>query len=168
MEEKSNWFQQFEQELEKALKNPLIADKLQSYFLTRALLTAKKLEKCSKTCETCEKMKLKYLDYIIHLQALVDFVLLHPNYKHKINSLMRKNLYPVHKHLKKVHHYKGVWDNRINYIALTSVLAIILFIVGQFVEGFSWHFLLSLALIGLGWFVGYTLDKRNEKKGWVI
>ncbi len=164
---KTPWLDNFEKELNKALERTVVSSEAGSLFLDTALSTAQKLEKHSRKCSRCEELKPIFLEYILDLQSLEPEAFFRQANGYKLKTLKKKKCDVVHEHLKEVHHYKGIMDNRITFIALGIVVGVILFVVNLYID-FGWHLLFSFITVALGWFIGYSLDKRNKKKGWVI
>lgn len=167
METNNSWLHEFKKELDKTLNSGTISSESGSLFLDTALITAQKLEKHSKKCSKCQELKSLFLEYLIDLQNLKPEAFFHQAERYKLKTLKRKKCDIVHEHLKNAHHYKGVMDNRISYIFIGLFLTICLLIINSFID-FGWHWLFSFPLLTLAWLIGYTLDKRNKKKGWVI
>ncbi|EAY27583.1 hypothetical protein [Microscilla marina] len=167
MKQKNNYLQNFKQELAKTMKRKLVAERKGILCLDNLELVAEKLDKHSKKCGECKRMKEILLEYIMELQYLDYNLFFDPKRKHELDTLVEKKCLCVIRHLKKKHHYRGVLENRITCVFIGFFSAIMLLIVNWFIA-FGWHWLLSFPMITISWLIGYTLDKRNIKKGWAI
>ncbi|WP_299459328.1 hypothetical protein [uncultured Microscilla sp.] len=166
MTDKNIWLQNFKHELDKTREEYVNTEWADALSLETAELVAKKLLKHSKKCAECEKMQDLFLEYIIELRY-IEFDSSLNRSKSELKALRAKKRDKVHDHLKTVHHYKGTMDNRISLVFIALFLTIVLPIADS-VIAFGWHWLLSFPTITIAWLIGYTLDKRNIKKGWAI
>ena len=167
MEETDSWILTFKTQLDEILEYKLYSNNAGRLGLDTALITAQKLEKHSKKCSRCAELKPVFLEYLQDLQNLEPEAFFVREHSYKLSTLQNKKYNPIQKHLKKVHHYKGTMDNRISYVFIGLFLVAGLPIINLFVD-FGWNWLFSFPLLTVTWLVGYTLDKRNKKKGWVI
>lgn len=165
MKKENTWLKNFKQELKKTREEYAGTRWEGALFLETAEVVAVKLLKHSKKCAECRKMADLFLEYVIELRY-VEYDSYLNRSKDQLEVLRNKRN-QVRQHLKRVHHYKATTDNRISAIFIALFLTIALPIANSMIA-FGWHWLLSFPMLTIAWLIGYTLDRRNIKKGWAI
>lgn len=120
---------------------------------------AKKLEECAESCTNCRLLKYDLEEYLNTLEKLLSGKTFIDVDSTEVRKLYFQKLRTIENHLMS-HGYKLRGTFKTRFLVGSLFLGLILWILAP-----AWHFLLSFVVVVVGYLVGYSLDKKYDKKG---